>query len=186
MPWQELDLISLTGKLDIRTQGFVIEIDNETWTGFDFDINSTLLSQADITGAGTLMFAQGPELPFEFGGNTEAERWSIKLLPATVKLAKIRKLLSVAHFKLPDSMKLTDGYIELQGDVLVDEEITAKLLISGHEMRASMHESSARAASFTFNSAYNRALQASGPLAIEAVSLAGGVDLTRIRSELVT
>ncbi len=184
LAWQELDLVSLTGKLGVRTQGFVAEIDNETWTGFDFDINSALLSQADISGSGTLMFALGPELPFEFAGNTEAERWNIKLLPVTVKLAKIRKLLSVAHFKLPDSVKLTDGYVELQGDVLVGEEITAKLLISGHELGASMHESSARAASFTFNSGYDRALQAHGPIAIEAVSLAGGVDLTRIRSEL--
>jgi hypothetical protein len=184
LAWQELDLINLTGKLSTRTQGFITEFDNETWTGFDFDMNYTLLSQDAVSGAGTLIFALGPELPFEFAGNTKTERWNIKFLPATIKLAKIRKLLSVAHFKLPAAVKLTDGYIEVQGDVLVDGEITANMLIGGHEMGASMHESSARQASFAFNSGFDQTLRASGPLAIETVSLAGGVDLTHIKSEL--
>ena len=129
-----------------------------------------------------MKFTSGSELPFEFAGNTEVPRWNIKLLPATIKLSRLRKLLTVAHIKLPESIKLQDGFIELQGDIEVNDNITAKLLISGHEMAASMHESSASAASFTFNTGYDISLWANGPVAIEKIELAGGIDVTHMRT----
>lgn len=138
----------------------------------------------DVNGTGIATFTNGQEFPLEFAGNTEAQRWNIKLLPTTIRLAKLRKLLSVAHYQLPDSIKLTDGFIELQGDVLVDDEITAKMLVSGHEVGASLLNSSARRTSFTFNAGYGTAPWANGPVSIEAISLAGGVEVTRISSDL--
>ena len=184
MTWQDLDLIDLTGRLGTRTHGFSSGFDNKTWTGFDFDINYTLPGKNDVNGTGIATFASGQEFPLEFAGNTEAQRWNIKLLPVTIRLAKLRKLLSVAHYQLPDSIKLTDGFIELQGDVLVDDEITAKMLVSGHEVGASLLNSSARRTSFTFNAGYGTTPWANGPVSIEAITLAGGVEVTRIRSDL--
>jgi len=183
MTWQQLDLDKLTGKLGTHTQGFSAEFDNETWTGFDFDINYTLLSKSDVNGSGNVKFASGPQLPIEFAGNTEAQKWNIKLLPTTIKLVRLRELLSVAHYELPDVIKLADGDIELQGDVWVDDEVSAKLLINGHEMHASIHESIAREASFTFNTGYDRRPWANGPVSIEAFELAGGIDVSHTRFE---
>ena len=184
MTWQELDLLGLTGKLVTHTQGFITELDNEKWTGFDFDMNYTLLGKTDVSGTGTAKFASGPKIPFEFAGNPEDQRWDIKIPPTTIKLTKLRKLLSVAHSELPASIKLTDGYIELQGEVLVADRITAKMLIGGFDMVASMHESTARKASFTLNAGYDNRLWANGPVFIEALDLAGGIDMTNIRFEL--
>ncbi len=181
--WQELDLIGLTGKLGTRTHGFSSGFDDKTWTGFDFDINYTLPGKNNVNGAGIVKFAGGQDFPIEFTGNTEAQRWNIKLLPATIKLTKLRKLLSVAHYQLPDSIKLTDGFIDLQGDVLVDDEITAKMLVSGHEVGASMLKSSARQTNFTFASGYDKAPWASGPVYIETIALAGGIEASQLRSE---
>lgn len=182
--WQNLDLIDLTGELGTRTHGFSSEFDGQIWTGFDFDINYILPGKNAVNGAGMATFASGQEFPFDFSGNTEAERWNIKLLPAIIKLTKLKKLLSVAHYQLPDSIKLTDGFIELQGDVLVNDEITAKMLVSGHEVGASLLESSARQSSFTFNAGYGKAPWANGPVSIEAVTLAGGVEVGRINADL--
>ena len=184
MTWQDLDLINLTGKLGTRTHGFSSEIDNQTWTGFDFDINYTLPGKGAVNGSGTIIFASGQTFPLEFAGNTDTKRWNIKLLPTTIKLTKLRKLLSIAQYKIPDSIKLTDGFIELQGDVVVDEEITAKMLVSGHEAGASLLNSSAHRTSFTFNAGYNKAPWANGPLSIEVITLAGGVEVARISSDL--
>jgi len=181
--WQELDLDGLTGKLGTRTHGFSSGFDDKTWTGFDFDINYTLSGKNNANGTGIVKFAFGQEFPIEFTGNTEAQRWDIKLLPATIKLARLRKLLSVAHYQLPDSIKLTDGFIELQGDVKVHDEITAKILVSGHEVGASMLKSSARQTSFTLNSGYDKAPWASGPVSIETIALAGGVEASQLRLE---
>ena len=184
MTWQQLDLEKLTGNLDTRTQDFSANINNETWNGFDFDISYALRDKTDVDGSGTLKFANGPALPLEFAGNMEEQRWDISILPTTIKLAKLRELLSVAHYEMPASIKLTDGYIEIQGDVLVDDEITANMLISGHEAAASMLESSARDVSFTLNSDYNQVLRAIGPVSIETLALAGGIDINRISTEL--
>lgn len=184
MDWKELDLLKLTGNLDIHTQGFVTEFDNETWTGFDFDIKYRLLSETDSSGTGIMKFNAGTEIPFEFAGNAKDQRWSIKVLPASVELAKLKKLLSVAHHELPSSIKLTDGRIELQGDIQVDKEISAQLLINGYEAGASMLKSSARKASFTFNTSYDKTLTAIGPVSIEALNLAGGIDVTNIKTGL--
>ena len=184
MTWQDLDLIGLTGKLVTHTQGFITELGNETWTGFDFDMNYTLIGKTDVSGTGTARFASGPEIPFEFAGNPEAQRWDIRFPPTTINLTKLRKLLAVAHYELPASIKLTDGYIEFQGEVMVADHITAKMLISGFEMVASLHESTARKASFTFNAGFDNTLWANGPVFIEAFDLAGGIDMTHISSEL--
>jgi len=187
--WDELDLLQLAGKLSTKTQGFAIETDGEAWTGFDFDVAFTLLSNADVNGSGTLKFDAGPDLPIEFAGNTQAERWQITLPATTIKLAQLDSLLRVAQFRLPASVKLTDGAIDLQGDVMVADEITAKMTISGYEIDASMLQSSIRKASFTFNTTYGSSdhentVSAIGPLSIEAATLAGGVDVANIRAEL--
>lgn len=180
MTWQELDLIGQTGKLVTHTQGFTTEFDNEEWTGFDFDLNYTLLGETGISGTGTAKIASGPEVPFEFAGNPEAQRWDIRFPPTTIKLTSLRKFLSVAHFELPASIKLAEGNIELQGEVLVADLITARLLISGSELVASFHKSTARKASFNFEAGYDNRLWASGPIFIEALDLAGGIEMTNI------
>jgi hypothetical protein len=184
LTWKDLDLDTLTGKLSTRTQGFATELDDQTWTGFDLDMTYTLLKNNAVKGGGRLVFVNGPEFPLEFTGNTETMHWDIKLAPATIKLKKLRNLLTQAHIKLPVSIKMTDGFIEIQGNILVGDEITAKMLISGHDMIASMHESRAVGASFTFDAGYDKTLRASGPVAIEALELAGGIDVKQVRSEL--
>jgi len=184
MTWRQLDIETLTGNLVTRTQGFSANFNDETWSGFDFDVNYALRDMAGVSGSGTLEFASGPALPLEFAGSIEEQRWDISILPATIKLAKLRRLLSVANYELPASIQLTDGYIEIQGDVLVDDEITANMLISGHEATASMLESRARNARFTLNSDYRQAFRVSGPVSIETLALAGGIDITQISTEL--
>jgi len=184
MTWQDLDLINLTGNLGTRTQGFNTRIDKETWTGFDFDINYALLSSFDVNGSGNLKFSSGPELPLEFAGNTETQRWEVKLPPSTIQLSKLRKLLAVAHIEMPAAIKLKEGFIELQGSILIDDDITANMNIGGSGMHALMHESSALDTSFTFNTGYDNRLWANGPISIGTLALAGGIDLANIRSEL--
>ncbi len=184
MTWQELDLLSLAGKLSTKTQGFTAEYDGQIWKGFNFDVAYTLLSNADVDGSGTLKFDSGPEFPIEFTGNTQAEQWNITLPPTTVKLTQLRKLLGVAHFELPAAIKLTDGYIDIQGGVVVGDEIIAKMAINGHEMGASMLESSARRASFNFNAEYGDTVSAGGPVSIEIVALAGGINVAHIKADL--
>ncbi len=184
MTWQELDLLNLTGTLSTKTKGFATVFDGETWTGFDFDITYALLGNDDINGSGIVKFDSGPELPIEFAGNTQAEHWDITLLPATIRLTQLSGLLRIAHFELPESVKLTNGYIDMQGDVVVDDEITAKVTIKGLELGASMLESSASNASFTFSTSYGSTISAGGPVSIETVALAGGVDVTHIRADL--
>ncbi len=182
--WQDLDLINLTGKLSTKTQGFVTIIDNETWTGFDFDITYALLSNSDVSGSGSVRFDFGLDMPIAFAGNTQAEHWNVSLPAISIKLSQLGNLLRVAHFELPASVKLTDGYIDIQGDVVIGDEITAKMNISGYEMGASMLESSAREARFTIDLSYGNTISASGPLSIEAVALAGGIDVSHIRADL--
>ena len=183
MSWEDLDLINLTGNLGVRTYGFLTNLNDERWTGFDFDINHATLGETGATGAGTLMVDGGPEIPFEFLGITGSDLWSIKLPPSTIRLASLRKLLSVAHVTLPGPLKLSGGYIELQGDIQVEDEITARMQLSGHEMLASMHESNVRNANFTFNAGYDREPWASGPVSIEMLELAGGIRLANISAE---
>ncbi len=184
LDWKELDLIKLTGNLDIVTQGFSSEFDNETWTGFDFDIQYTLLGETSSSGTGVMNFNGGTKIPFEFAGDTERQRWSIKLPPTSIKLTKLKPLLTVAHFELPSSIKLSDGMVKLEGDILVDDEITAKLSIKAYDAGASMSKSSARKANFTLRTTYDKTLSAIGPVSIETISLAGGIDVANIKAGL--
>jgi hypothetical protein len=182
--WQELDLINLAGKLSTKTQGFATKIDNETWTGFDLDLTYTLFSNSDVRGSGSVMFDFGLDMPIAFAGNIQAEHWNVSLPTSSIKLPQLGSLMHVAHFELPESIKLTEGYIDIQGNVVVGDEITAKMTVSGYEMGASMLESNASEASFTFNTSYGNTISASGPVSIEFVALAGGIDVSHIRADL--
>ncbi len=185
LTWQDLDLLNLAGTLSTRTQGFETEFEGELWSGFNVDLTYSLRSNTDVRGEGLLTFDNGPALPINFAGNTEAERWKITLPSSTIKLAELGSLLRVAHIELPASVRLTDGFIDLQGNVAVNDEITAKMAINGYEMTASMHESNANQAGFSFKTDYDQMLSASGPISIEAVVLAGGVDVTHISADLI-
>ena len=127
LAWRDLDLENLTGKLTTRTQGFSAIIEDQAWKGFELDMNYTLLEKNRIKGTGKVLFTNGSEVPLAFSGNTETARWDVKVATSTVKLAKLRSLLSTAHVKLPAEMKLTDGYIEIQGDIHLADDITADM-----------------------------------------------------------
>jgi len=184
MEWQGLDLIKLTGKLSTRTQGISAVIDDEIWTGFDLDADYRLINGTEIKGLGKLIFDKGPQLPLKFAGNTTSNEWDITLPRTTIYVKQLAKLLAVAHIALPDSIKLTDGYIGLHGKVAIDEKVSAKLDITGGEIDVSMRKNRAIDAGFSFKSTYSDTISANGPVSIEAVSLASGIDVTNIKADL--
>jgi len=184
LTWTGLDLEALTGRASVKTTGFSAEYDNQAWKGFDLDLSFNLLKQNDVSGAGKLAFSSGPVLPLEFAGNTGSMRWDIRLAPATIRLAKLRSLLSVAGIKLPGSIKMTDGELDLQGDVRVGDDMTASMLIDGRDLIASLHSSRLMGGGFAFNAGYDGRPRASGPLTIERLELAGDIDLRNIKAEL--
>jgi len=184
LTWEALDLETLTGKLNTTTQGFSTRLEDHDWKGFDLDMSLHLLDGDDVSGAGKLVFTSGPVLPLEFTGNTQTMRWDIQLAPASVKLANLRGLLSVAGIKLPAEVKMTDGYLDLQGDLRLGDAITAKMHISGHDLVASMHNSRVLGGGFSLEAGYDGTPWASGPLSVETLELAGGIDLKSIRAEL--
>jgi hypothetical protein len=184
MAWQELDLLDMTGKLTTKTRGFGTELGNEQWSGFNFDVSYDLLSNAGISGLGKLEFDSGPIVPLEFTGKLDLNHWNIKIPATAIKMVELKKLLPVAHVELPASIKLTEGIINVQGDIKVADEITAKMTISGDQLAASMRKSSASEANFSFDVGYGQHLFASGPLSIDNIAIAAGVDLSHIRADL--
>ena len=182
--WQELDVLKLAGKLTTTTQGFATEFDGELFTGFDFDVAYTLSSNKDVSGSGSVIFDSGIDMPIRFAGNTQAEKWNITLPATSIELAQLGSLLTVANLDMPASVNLTDGYINFQGDIVVDEKIGAEVTIKGYEMGASVLESTASMASFTFEASYGETISARGPLSIKTVALAGGIDISNISVEL--
>jgi len=192
--WKEVDLAKLTGTLEVGTQGFTMqglpmqdlptEPGQETWSGFDFDVKIKLLSETDSSGSGTMNFVSGPAIPFEFSGNTGLERWVIQLPPSSIQLRDLKKMLLTVHQDIPSSVTLTSGSIELQGEIMVEDETSANLIISGHEAGASMSKSNARDASFTLKTVWDKTLLVAGPVSIKAFTLAGGVEVANIEAGL--
>lgn len=184
MTWQELDVLDMTGKLTTKTQGFGTELGNEQWSGFNFDVSYDLLRNAGISGLGKLIFDSGPIVPLEFAGKLDVNHWDIEIPAKAIKMAELKGLLPVAHIELPASIKLIEGDINVQGSMKVADEITAKLVVSGDQLAASMRKSSASEASFNFDIGYDHHLFASGPLSIDNIAIAAGIDLSHIRVDL--
>ena len=182
--WQNLDLLNLTGKLSTRTQGFSTDFEDETWTGFDFDNTYDLLGNDKIRGSGILKFNDGPELPYEFTGNLQSNHWNITLPNSSIKLTELGSILRAAHYQLPESIKLTDGYIDISGEITVGDEITAVMSVRGHELAASMLETHAREAGFGFSTRYGKTISLDGPVSISALTLAGDIDVWDLHADM--
>jgi len=143
-----------------------------------------LLSHENIEGSGQLTFTNGHQLPIEFTGNTQAGQWDIVLPATTIKLPQLKDMLAVAQFELPGSAKLTDGFIDLQGDVIVGDGITARLTVNGHDMGGSILENTIRKTRFSFKTNYDNELSVSGPVSMGSVALAVGIDVTGVKADL--
>lgn len=182
--WQDLDLLNPSGHLTTRTRGFTTEFDAESWTGFDFDLRYALLSNSDTDGSGTVLFDGGLAMPIEFNGNTNANVWNITLPVSTIEIEQLSNLLAVAHFDLPDFLKLIDGSIDVQGGIVAGDIMTANLLVKGSEIDASVLESKVRQVNFAFNTSYENSISAKGPVTISVIELAGGVDVAEVKFEL--
>jgi|GEM_PF-1550323 len=177
LKWVDLDLANLTGAVDVKTGGFKIKVKENTWTGFDLDTKLKLLKDDNIKGNGNLSFNGNAGLPIEFSGNTKSGWWDVSLLNSTIPLAGLRAMLRSAHIELPADLKLAGGSLSVSGLIQVHDDISAKLDLSGSEISADLAESNARQASFKFDSGYNNDIFASGPVAIQHMELAGGIDI---------
>lgn len=184
LQWQEFDLLKLSGRLATQTHGFSNTSEGETWSGFDFNLKYQLTGGENIKGTGEILFDKGPNLPIEFKGNANTQRWNINLPPASIQLPQLRSLLKAAHIDVPPSIKLLKGLVSLEGNVAVDDETVATLLIKGDGFAASMKKSQAVDASFSFNTRFDDQLAVNGPVTIETIELAGGIDISHIKAEL--
>jgi hypothetical protein len=184
LQWQALDLLNLSGSLATQTHGFSNTFEGETWSGFDFSLNYQLTDGERVKGSGEVLFDKGPGLPIKFNGNAKTQRWHITLALATIKMPQLVSLLNAAHLDFPSSIKLVDGTLMLQGSVEVEDEIVASLDIKGDQFAASMKESHAKNASFSFNTLSGQQTSANGPVSIELIELAGGFNISHLKAEL--
>jgi hypothetical protein len=184
LQWQEFDLLNLSGNLASQTRGFANLLNDERWTGFDLSVNYQLIDGERVSGSGHLLFENGSQLPIEYSGNATTDEWNIKLPSTAVKLAQLGDLLNVAHIDLPSSMKLINGDLNLQGDVIVSHDMKATLLIEGDKFDASMKESFANDVSFSLNTMFDDQMSVDGPLSIGLISLAGGIEVSQLTARL--
>ena len=182
--WRDFDLASLTGPVETQTGGLAIQLEGKTWTGFDLDLAYRVQEQMQIEGAGSLKIKSGPELPLEFNGNTAGKQWQITLPPTTLKLESLPRLLAVGQLELPESARLSSGFIDYRGQVETGDRLTAQIGVKGYDMAAAMSASSARGSSFELAVQLNETLRVQGPVAIGSVALAGGIDVSNARADL--
>lgn len=184
LKWTELDLTRLTGAIDAKTAGFNIKVEEDTWTGFDLNTQLKLLKDDNIKGNGSISFNGHAGLPIEFSGNIESSWWDVTLPNSTMPLAGLRAMLRSAHIELPAELKLTGGNLSVGGLIQIHDVISARLDLSGSDIAADLAESNARQASFQFDAGYNNDIFASGPVAIQHMGLAGGIDIADINADV--
>jgi hypothetical protein len=184
LKWKDLNLSTLTGQLNVKTQGFKVTIEEQLWKGFDFDLNMNLLADDVINGTGQFKFSGGPDLPVGFAGNAKSGWWDVEIKNSTIPLPRLRGILSSAHFELPAKLKLTEGSIDVAGQIELHDEITAKVNLTGSNIAGALDKSNARKASFNFDSGFLEDVFVSGPLDIENMTLAGGIDVANFHTDL--
>jgi hypothetical protein len=184
LDWRELDLLSLAGELNTRTQGFAAEIEAETWSGFDFDVAYRLAANADVNGQGNLMIDAGPSLPMAFNGNAQTGFWDVTFPETTIELADLDSLARTAQVEIPPSIGFSEGIIKMQAGVVVRDDITATVVVNGNEIGATMQESTASGGHFALDARYATTLSVTGPVSLDSVALAGGLKVQQIRADL--
>jgi len=177
--WRQLDLVNMTGALRTRTRGFATSLDEQHWSGFDFDVSYKLRSDVELDGSGLVLFDTGATVPFEFLGNISTPRWHITLPLQTLPVSQLAGLLGVAHIAMPAATELSGGEIDVQGEVLLDgSKMTSNIAIRGRDIALSVQNSTADGINFDFQVEYADSLTISGPVSIENAALAAGIKMT--------
>jgi len=76
------------------------------------------------------------------------------------------------------------GYIDIQGKVALDEEITANMVLKGTDIDLSMEQSKVLGMTLSLNANYGSTLSVNGPLSIDTLKLAGDLDMVQITADL--
>ncbi len=184
MQWQDLDLRTLTGGLAMQTHGLKSMINGKTWSGFDFSADSKLSNGNLIKGEGNLLIKQGPSMPMQFSGALDDDHWDISVPTTTIQSGQLGALLKVAQLDLPAYLTVSSGYLDLAAEVSVKDEMTATMVVNGREMDISVHKSKAHNLEFSFNGRVGDGISGGGPVSIENISLASGLDITGFESRL--
>lgn len=186
LQWQELDIFSQTGKFTAQTRGFTSSIDEDNWSDFDFDVSFDIVNGEKIRGAGNVILQDGPVFPVMFNGNISEEKWKVSIPTYTIDSSELGYFLSAVHLDLPAAVELSDGSLTLQVQAEIGNKTIATIASQAYQLDASLEETSADDISFSFKYRLDNELSGGGPISIESLALAGGVELRNLRAKLQT
>ncbi len=184
LEWTDLIPEDLSGSLSIRSNDFSLQNDAGYWSGLDLELESQLLENSEISGAGTVLIYTGPIIPISFSGNIDTARWEINIQESKFESSKLPGIFNLLQLDMPAELKFTEGLLSVKGEIQLAAEISAKLDIEGNEVGASLLKSSLSGADFSGSLLYGDSLELSSPLTLERVNLAAGLSLANISTQV--
>lgn len=182
--WSEFEPDKMAGQLTARTTGFATEIEGQHWSGFELDGSFGLDESGILQGAAAVIIQDGADLPFSFVGSAVTGQWEISVPPATIEWNRLENTLRAGQFPWPAGVKMTGGEIELQGQLAIAENLTASLKSRASGLDAAILKNTTSDAGFDLDIALSDTLSISGPISIETVMLAGGVQVSDFAADL--
>ncbi|MCW8925377.1 MAG: YdbH domain-containing protein, partial [Xanthomonadales bacterium] len=182
--WRDFDLDSMAGQLTTRTTGFSTEIEGQQWSGFELDGSFKLDEDATFRGTASVIIQDGSDLPFSFTGSAATGQWEVALPPTTIKWNRLENTLRAGQFPWPAGVKMTGGEIELHGQLAIAENLTASLESRAFGLGAAILKNTTSDAGFDLDITLSDTLSVSGPISIETVTLAGGVQISDFAADL--
>ncbi len=185
LQWTELKPQASSGQLRTRTTGFSAQIENESWAGFDFDIDYQLVNSSRIKGNGKLILDAGTDIPISFSGNPETANWDVEIKESKIQANQLSKILALAKIDTPAGLKLHQGQLIMRGSLQLTDGIATELNISGKDIGLSFLKTTATGGDFSAKLDYSGALRVNGKLVVKTVNLAAGLDLTEFGADIV-
>lgn len=177
-----------SGSFHATTSGMEVVAGDSTYSGFDIDARGDLSGGVSVDGSGEVLLGAALALPFEYTTDLAAGTAEVVLDAVSLPAAELADAAPALGLSLPQDFDLSSGSIFLDGRARLPGSSGSapqgRLEARAEQIAFSLGESRVRDLGFTTRFELGETVRGSGPLTIDRVQLAAGIEVAGLSALL--
>ena len=177
-----------SGRFHATTSGMEVTAGDSAYSGFDIDAGGDLRGGASLAGSGELLFGAAGALPFAYTSDLAAGTAEVVLDAVSLPVAELAAAAPALGLSLPQNFDVSGGTVFLDGRARLPAPDGPApqgwLDVRAEQVAFSLGESRIRDLGFTTRFELGETVTGGGPLTVDRVQLAAGIEVEGLSTRL--